>query len=45
MCQPAAAAPPPLNDSTWLGDETTVVEEDERYEGLVKLIAHLNLNH
>ena len=37
----AAAAAPSDQDATWVGDETTVIEEDERYEGLLKLIDSL----
>ena len=37
----AEAAAPSEQDTTWAGDETTVIEEDERYEGLLKLIDSL----
>ena len=36
-----AAAALPEQDTTWVGDETTVIEDDERYEGLLKLIDSL----
>ena len=37
----AAAVAPTEQDTTWAGDETTVIEEDERYEALLKLIDSL----